>query len=162
MTTNTLTKLSMQGRITGVMTKSEDDGTQQIDTFDQSVFSNAEPSDATKMYHTRVTVSNGGSTDFDLDALTNQLGVSTAFTVVYGFYIRNRNTATGDNIRVGNSDFATWLGSATDYVVVGPKGCLFLASNIDGYAVTASTGDVLTIAVPGGNNVIVDICIVGK
>ena len=60
------------------------------------------------------------------------------------------------------SNFAAWLGTATDKVKIGAKGCLLLSSPVDGYVVTNSTADVLKIANPGATAIDCSVMIVGK
>jgi len=160
----TLSNLKISANISGKVTKSPTDGSTQIDDYTESLARNTEiPSDANLLYHTKMTVTNGGSQNIDLSGtLEDALGQSCVFSKVYAFLIVNLNTSTGNVVRVGNSNWATWLGSATDYVVVGPKGHLCLSSPVDGYAVTASTADILTIANPGGTSINIRVVIVGK
>jgi len=143
-------------------TKSSTDGSVQVENFFLS-FAPTVPSDTALFFHNKYAISGSGNQSIDLSgALTDLLGQSSVFTVVYGFCVINLNATPGDTIEVGNSNFAAWLGSATDKVVVGPTGCLFLFSGVGGYIVTASSADIFKIANPGSNSINVSVGILGK
>jgi len=90
-------------------------------------------------------ISASGSADIDLaGALSDPGGDTITFTKVKGFLIKN-TSASGDGISVGGT-FASWLKAAGDEVEVMPGGALLLMNpTADGYAVTPTTGDTMTL-----------------
>lgn len=95
------------------------------------------------------------STDIDLrGSLTNVLDGSTVtFPIVMGIFVVNLSETAGEYITVGGSTnpFSTWLSASGDGVRVYRKGgFLALWNPWDGYATTASTGDILTLAPAAG------------
>lgn len=156
--------LKMDADIRFTATDTKLDGSVQSDPFDDNKFSGLVPSDANLFYHKKFAILTTATEAIDLDALTDALGNAVAFAVVYGFLIQNVETTTGKYVFVGGTggDFETWVGAIGDKVKLGPKGVLMLCSNVDGYAVTAATGDVLAINNPTGGTVNVKVTIVGK
>ena len=100
------------------------------------------------MWHDERTLA---TTSEDLDlagSLVNAFGRTITFTKIKGLFVKNTSTTTGQNVLVGGAaanQFVNWVSDASDEVVVGPNGCLALWSPMDGYAVTAATGDILRI-----------------
>lgn len=95
-------------------------------------------------------------------SLTNSYGTTVTFAKVKGIFIHNKATTTAFNLTVGaaaSAAWATFLG-ATHTAVIGPDGILLAWNPIDGYAVTATTADILKINA-GSNSVTYDIWIVG-
>lgn len=91
------------------------------------------------------------STSESLDlagSLTDAFGASITFTKIKGMLVM-ADEGNGDNIEVGgaaSNGFASFLGDASDVVLVPPGGlCLLTAPGADGFSVTASTGDLLKI-----------------
>ena len=161
-----LSSVAISADIVGVLTQTHTDGTIQKDVHTGQGTS-VTPSDANILYHTKVTITGSGSSTFDLSgALTNALGNAAVFSKVYAIKIENLATTTGKNIRVGNAGtgtgFYTWADAETSYVTVGASGVFLLASCVDGYAVTATTGDILKLANPGGSSIDVEVTILGK
>lgn len=91
------------------------------------------------------------STNEDLDlagGLTNGIGATVTFTSIKAIAII-ADSGNGDNIEVGGAAtnaFATPFGAATDVVNVPADGKLLLVAPGAGYAVTASTADLLRIS----------------
>lgn len=112
------------------------------------------------------TIAASGTDDLDLaGSLTNALGATATFARVRGLYVAAAAGNT-NNVLVGgaaSNQFINWVADATDKVVVRPGGFLLLANrDATGYAVTASTGDLLRIANSGsGTGVTYDIAILG-
>lgn len=107
------------------------------------------------------------STSEDLDlagGLTSAYGAAITFVKVKMLYVKAKST-NGANIVVGGAaanQFINWVGDATDKVVIPPSGCLMVAAPIDGWAVTANTGDILKIEnTDGAAAATYDIIIVG-
>lgn len=143
------------------LTKTASDGTVLVDSG--KLQSNDVPSDGTIWFHNQYTIASGGNQSLDLSgALVDQFGDSAVFTKVYGFYVKNLSESGNNVLNVGNSNFAAWLGSATDYIVVQPKGILFLTGPVTGFTVTNSSADIFKIANPGASSIICNIGILGK
>ena len=95
-------------------------------------------------------------------SLTSAFGSTVTFAKVKGICIKNMSTTTTQIVTVGGAaatQFINWVGDSSDTVKVGPDGILFLWSPMDGYAVTAGTGDLLKIATSA--NITYDIWIIG-
>lgn len=124
------------------------------------------PADASVFFHSQYTIGTSSSTTLTLSALLDKFGGSIAFTVVYGFLIQNMSTSSGKYVSLGAAaanPFVDWVGGTTPTVKIGPAGCIFLSSSIDGYTVTASSADQLKIANPSGAvSVVVKVTIIGK
>lgn len=52
------------------------------------------------------------------------------------------------DLQIGGGSFSSWLGNASDLVLLRPGGSLFLVAPEDGYAVTPSTGNELRVKNP--------------
>jgi len=97
-------------------------------------------------------------------SLTSQLDGSTlTFVEITGIIIRNKSTTTTEvlTIGAGSNPLLNWVNATGDAVVLGPGGVFVITSPIDGYGVTAGTGDVLTID-PGSDTISYDILILGR
>ena len=81
----------------------------------------------------------------DLDGLVDFQGATmTDNNAVKVMWIENTSTTTGYKLTLGGGDWAgatRFLTDATDKCNVGPSGLLLAISPVDGYAITASTGD---------------------
>jgi hypothetical protein len=81
--------------------------------------------------------------------LTSQLtGATVTFAEVTAIIIRNNATTTAYKLLVGGAaanQFINWVAAANDIVHIGPGGIFVLTSPVDGFAVTAGTGDILKI-----------------
>lgn len=112
------------------------------------------------------TISASSNEDLDLaGGLTNALGQSITFTKIRAIAIKASPSNT-NNVLVGgaaSAQFASWVGDATDVVVVRPGGLLVLvAPDATGYAVTATSADLLRIANSAGStSVSYDIVLLG-
>jgi len=102
--------------------------------------------------------------DLDLaGGLTSKLdGSAVTFGTVLGFALVNKSTTAAEVVTVGGNAnaFVNWVGAQAHTVKVGPGGVLFVWDPTDGYAVTAGTGDVLTLD-PGAATFDVDLIIWG-
>lgn len=80
-------------------------------------------------------------------ALADAFGNTITFTAIKGIIIIAG--ANGDNLVVGgaaSNTFINWVSNATDEIVIKPNGMFALFDpSAGGYAVTASTGDILDI-----------------
>lgn len=126
------------------------------------------------MYAATLTISASSSTNLDLaGTLTDLWGNTITFTKVKVIYVKNTTTTAATSIRVGgatSAGFANWIGSAgtfnTDapYVSVRNGGAFLLAcTDATGYAVTATTADILKITNDdSGASATVDVFIAGE
>lgn len=158
-------KLIVQGKVDGTV----DIGTVMHDILFQPgwIWGDGTGADSIKqIFADTRTLSASATEDLDLaGGLTNALGATLTFTKIRGLIVR---AATGNTNNVivggaGSNGFVTWVGGATHTVTVRPGGLLvLLAPDATGYAVTASTGDLLKIAnSSSGTSVSYDIVILG-
>lgn len=90
---------------------------------------------------------NATSETIDLDGTTDFQGASTsAFNNVKWMFFQNNSTTTTEVLTIGGGDFSPMFADPTDKIKVGPAGIMLLVSPVDGYAITASTGDGLLLA----------------
>lgn len=96
--------------------------------------------------------------------LTDSFGAAITFAEIVAIVVKPA-AANANNVLVGgaaSNGFTTPFGDATDVVKVAPGG-VFVLTNDAGYAVTASTGDILKIANGGsGSAVTYDIILIGR
>lgn len=116
------------------------------------------------IYRTQATVNDAANTDIDLaGSLSDAFGNTLTFSLIKGIWISNKNTTAAENLDVGggSNTFDSWLGATGDVITVGPGGvfCLWNPS-LAGYAVTATTGDILRLTGEGGN-ITYDLVLVG-
>lgn len=96
------------------------------------------------------TLADSATENLDLSgtALQNAFGTNLALARVKFIYIKNKSAT--QVLSVGgaaSNGFINWVGDATDVIKIRPGGFLLLvAPDATGYAVTASTGDLLKIA----------------
>lgn len=106
------------------------------------------------------------ATSEDLDmagSLTNAFGDTVTFATIKGILIHNKSTSSTEILSVGGAaanQLINWVGNSSDIVKIGPDGILLLWNPIDGYAVTAGTGDLLKID-SGTDTIEYDIVILG-
>jgi len=90
---------------------------------------------------------NNTSETLDLDGLTDFQGASTStFNNVKFQYYENNSTTAAQNLTIGGGDFSGMFADPSDKLVIGPGGIALIVSPIDGYPITATTGDGLLIA----------------
>jgi hypothetical protein len=85
--------------------------------------------------------------------LTSELsGATVTFVEITGIWIRNKSTTTAQILEIGagSNPLLNFIKATGDAIQVGPGGVLLLTSPVDGFAVTANTGDVLTITSASG------------
>jgi len=89
-------------------------------------------------------------------------GATLTFTNIRGFALRNTSTTTGENITVGGNanGLVNWVTAVGDEIILGPSGLLVIHSPIDGYDVTAGTGDILEFD-PGAATITAELAIWG-
>lgn len=114
------------------------------------------------------TISASSNDDLDLaGGLTNALGATLTFARVKALIV-TAAAANSNNVIVGGdatNTFLTWVVAEGDAVILRPGASLALFAGVadaTGYAVTASTGDLLRITnAAGGSSVTYDIVIIG-
>jgi len=110
-------------------------------------------------------VANGAPDTVDVaGSLTSRLtGGAVTMVEVTLIYIRNKSTTTGEILEIGagSNPLLNWVKATGDAIKIGPGGVFILTSPIDGFAVTAATGDVLTITSASGT-ISYDIIILGR
>lgn len=122
---------------------------------------------ANKMFHDQRTLAASGTENLDLaGSLTDPLGTTLTFTKIRALLIYAASANT-NLVNVGGAaslGFTTWVGDVTDVVKVRPGGLFLLtAPDATAYAVTAGTGDLLTITnSSSGTGVTYDIVILGS
>lgn len=119
---------------------------------------------ADKLWTTEYTQSAAVTIDL-AGSLTDIYGTTLTFTKIRAIVIKNLSTTTGFNLLVGgaaSNAFSTPFADATDKVKVPPGGCLVLAAPLDGFAVTAGTGDQLKMDPGGSNQVNWEVQIIGN
>lgn len=94
------------------------------------------------------TIAASGTASLDLaGGLTDVYGDTITFTAIKGLIVTNES-GNGAEIEVGGNAnaFSSWLGATTDSIKISDGGFLaFGVGDATGYAVTASTGDILDI-----------------
>lgn len=113
------------------------------------------------------TLAASGTENLDLaGGLTDAFGAALGFTKVKALIIRAAAGNTNDVVVGGHASAAaaTFFGDATDKVRVKPGGMFVLtAPNAAGYAITATTADLLTVANGGsGTPVSYDVIVIGS
>ena len=91
--------------------------------------------------------------DLDLTAvLKDSFGDAISWAEVTGMWFKLNTETSGVYLQIGAKGataFLSWCGSNADFVKVGPKGDFILTSPVDGFAVTASTADILQVEAVG-------------
>jgi hypothetical protein len=122
-------------------------------------------SKAQVVYHARRSLFTTTSETLDLaGSLVSAFGVVT-FTKIKGLFIKVNTATTGYRLEIGGAaanGFITAFGASTDTIIAQASGVLVLWAPIDGYNVTAATGDLLKINNPSGGTVSYDIALIGE
>lgn len=135
--------------------------------FTDSLASGTSADQATKVWHDRGTIANGGSASIDLaGSLTDAFGNALVFTKVKGFFLINRGVASGtsytetsgENIIVSTSNI---LFLASNGMIVEPAGIILFTSPKVGAAVTATSADTITLTRAGSATVTYEVVIWG-
>jgi hypothetical protein len=135
-------------------------------TADSRLSNGSGANQAQSFFGDQRTLAASASENLDLSGgLTDVFGAAIAFTKIKAILVK----ASADNVNDvvvgghGAAAAASFFGDATDKVKVKPGGTMLLiAPDANGYAVTAATGDLLTVANSGaGTGVTYDILIIG-
>lgn len=120
---------------------------------------------ANRVFQDRYTIAGGGDQQLDLTALTDPFGAALSFARLKAIYIKNRSVTAGDNLQLGGTVTAgitSLFVAANDGIIVGPDGVVLLVNpSLAGWAVTATTADILRIGNPGSNPIDVDVVLIG-
>lgn len=123
-------------------------------------------SQADRVYSETASIDSGTPRQLDLrGTLTSVLtGDTINFAEVVLVCVHNKSTTSGETLTIGagSNPWITWLGASGDSVVIGPGGLLCVSSPVDGWATTASTGDILTITSSAAGGISTDILILGR
>lgn len=125
-----------------------------------------------KMYATTYTIAASTTQSVDLaGALTDFFGSTITFSKIKVIYVELATTTAASSIKVGGGSDAAgtaalinWVGAANDLVRVRNGGCFMLAcTDGTGYAVTATTADILGITnEDGANSATVNLFVCGE
>lgn len=123
------------------------------------------------VWHDTRTVNSGSNDDLDLSsasALVRSIfgtNVPTTFVKVKAILIKNKSTATGEELQLDSSvanAFTGWCaGSTTSKKQIGPNSVGVESNLCDGWAVTAGSADILRITNTGAAPIVYDIVIIG-
>lgn len=121
---------------------------------------------ASQLFTDQRTLGISANEELDLaGGLTNAFGATITFTKIKAIIV-SAAAANGGDIQVGGSatnGFNDWVGAVGDLVAVKPGGAFaIVAPDVNGYAVTAGTADLLKIAnTDGAASATYDITIIG-
>jgi hypothetical protein len=87
------------------------------------------------------------TTDYDVaGVVVDAQGAAITMTKLGMIYAENRGTTSGDMMYVGgDANSVPFCGAAANFVKVGPQGFALIVNPIDGWTVTAATGDVVEV-----------------
>ena len=122
---------------------------------------------ANKIWTDTRTIAASGTDSLDLNGvLLDAFGATLNFTKIRGLIITADAANTNDVVvgGAGSNGFISWVGAATHTVKVKPGGMMMLAApDVNGYAVTAATADLLLITNGGaGTGVNYTITVIGS
>lgn len=142
-------KVSIQGTVVG-----SDGISQRVDISYEKTFTDGTGTNQCQnFWFDESRALNATNETLDLDGLTDFQGATmTPNAAVKVMFFQNASTTAAELLTLGGGDFASWVGDATDKVKVGPAGILLLVNPIDGYTITASTGDGLLVAHSGNSS----------
>lgn len=100
-----------------------------------------------KAYSDITTLSAASATSYDLAAgVTDAQGAAITMSKLGFILAENRSSNAGDIIRIGgNTNAVPVFGGATQYLNLGAGGFALVVNPIDGWTVTAGTGDILDV-----------------
>jgi len=137
-------------------------------SWEQTLTNGDAANKAQVQWHDERTLNAGASESLDLaGALSCAFGVVT-FTKIKGIAIRVTTATANYSIQVGGGSdgkgtnaVATLFGAADDVLKIQASGMLLLTAPVDGYAVTAGSGDILRVHNPSAGAVTYQIAIWG-
>jgi len=162
----TLSGYNMLAGIVGTFTGSGtlDSLVERIDIQNEQALSNGNTAATTNANQIWTDSRSLTATSENLDlagGLTDAFGSTLTFTTVKLLMIKNTSTTSGENLTLSGNFLELDPFSGTSPTLdIDPGGVLFLSSPIDGYTVTGSTADILTIN-SGSDTITYEIVIVG-
>ncbi len=103
----------------------------------------------------------GAPETIDLTAdLVDAFGTTLAFTKIKEIIFFNTNTATGKILTISGNALADMLGGTAPTMKIGPGGVRRLSSPVDGFTITNTTQDQLTVD-PGADTITYWLIIIG-
>lgn len=120
---------------------------------------------ADKVFWKRDTVATGTPKTYDLSGgVTDVFGTAITMAKVTCIAVKNRSVTAGQIISVGggSNPLINWVMASGDGVKIGPDGFFMIYDpSLAAYAVTAATGDVLTLASAAGSPEF-DLVVIGR
>ena len=124
--------------------------------------------EADQLWHDSRTIGAASNDDLDLTDLTQTVhgqSVSLGFASIKAILIQNTSTTAGDKLvldsSVTNGVLTPFNGSASSKLEIPADSPLLLVNRLDGWTVTAGTGDLLRISNPGAESIDYKIVILG-
>lgn len=118
------------------------------------------------IWHDTITLDTNNAYDESLDlagdaTFKDAFGDAITFTTIKVLYIHNRTTTSGYDLTISGTFINNnLLGGADSTIILGPGGVCLLTSPVDGFAVSAGDGDILTLD-SVDSDVILDIFLAG-
>jgi hypothetical protein len=156
--------------LAGILSKTSDLGTPKFDiNIDEvmRVTQGTGAKQADKMVADTRTIAASSNDDLDLaGSLLDPFGVAAVFAEVMAIFVR-ASAANTNNVVIGGHDTAAFVGpfgDASDKIVLKPGASIMIMDpTATGWAVTATTADILRLANSGaGSTVSYDIVILGR
>lgn len=117
-------------------------------------------SQADLFYSTRA--QHTGTASYDLTAsLVDRFGNTLTYVEVTEIWLINRSTTAADLLVMQGNLMSAFLNGTTPTADVGPDGEFHMTNPIDGFTVTGTSQDVLTVDA-GGNTISYDLFIIGR
>ena len=120
---------------------------------------------ANVVWHDQRTLSSTTSEDLDLAAsLASTLGGTITFTAIKAIYIEVTTTTASTVVEIGAASANQFIGPlkhSSDIASIGGGGVFLVSSPVDGWTVTAGTGDLLKINNTSAHSATYKIVIVG-
>jgi hypothetical protein len=119
---------------------------------------------ANVIFHDQRTLAASALDQLDLSGTLAGTFGNVTFARVKAIIVKAADGNTND-VTIGGGNFATWAGTGTDLVKIRPGGTFALtvgSADATGYAVTATTADILRISnAAGGTSVTYDVIVIG-
>lgn len=159
---NTLTISNITGKVLWEFAKTENwgDSTRQSSsfTYSDSLAQGTGADQADLLFVNQTTLAAGATLNLDLaGSLTDVFGATITFARIKTFYFSLLTTTTASSVTIGNhasAAFLGWFSAATDRITVRNGGFFMIsAPDATGYAVTATTADIIKILNNDGSNI---------
>lgn len=104
---------------------------------------------------------NGASETIDFNStLVDVLGNTANFAVIHEIGIHNKSTTATEKLTLTGNIMSIFVGNDVHQAYVHPDGWWWISSPVDGFTVTATSDDELTVD-PGADNIDYDIFVLG-